>query len=201
MHNAMELRQFIDIFIKDRKVFFGIILGCIVLSVLMFRFQPEGYRAMVSLNVTREGAIETSDYRYDQFYRLQADERFADTVVRWIAAPALKEAIDAEAGVQGGVIRDLKAARLSSQMIEVTYEASSPQAFGKYAVAIATVINRESAELNEQAKAADWFIVAASDPAIGSTKLGFASMTAGGLFTGVFLAFWIVLVRRYWKKG
>ncbi len=197
----MELREFVDIFIKDRKVFSGIILGCIVLSVLMFRFQPEGYQATVSLNVTRGGAVETSDYRYDQFYRLQADERFADTVVRWIAAPALKDAIDAEAGVQGGVIRDLKAARLSSQMIEVTYEASSPQALGKYATAIARVINRESAELNEQAKAADWFIVAEGVPAVGNAKLGFASMATGGLFVGVFLAFWTVLVRRYWKKG
>lgn len=197
----MELREFADIFIKDRKVFFGIILGCVVLSMLVFRFQPEGYQATVSLNVTRGGAIETSDYRYDQFYRLQADERFADTVVRWIAAPALKEAIDAEAGVQSGVIRDLKAVRLSSQMIEVTYEASSPAAFGKYAAAIARVINHESAKLNEQAKATDWFIVTEGVPAIGSAKLGFAPMAAGGLFTGVFLAFWTVLVRRYWKKG
>lgn len=197
----MELREFVGVFVKDRKVFFGIILGCVVLGMLVFRFQPERYQATVSLNVTRGGAVETVDYRYDQFYRLQADERFADTVVRWIAAPAVKGDIDAEAGVPDGAIRDLEVVRLSSQMIEVTYTASSPAAFGKYAAAIAKVINRESASLNESAKAQDWFIVVSGDPAVGDARIGFWPMAAGSLFAGVFLAFWTVLARRYWKKG
>lgn len=197
----MELREFVGVFVRDRKVFSGIILGCVIFGMLVFRFQPERYEATVSLNVTRAGSVETVDYRYDQFYRLQADERFADTVVRWIAAPAVKRHIDAEAGVAGSVIRDLEAVRLSSQMIEVTYTASSPASFGKYAAAIALVINRESASLNESAKAQDWFMVVSGDPAIGDARIGFWRMAAGSLFSGVFLAFWTVLARRYWKKG
>lgn len=200
-HKHMELKEFVAIFSKDRRVFFGIILGCIVLGMLVFRFQPERYQATLSLNVTRGGAVATDEYRYDQFYRLQADERFADTVVRWIAAPDIRGDIDDEAGVKAGVIRNLEAKRLSSQMIAVTYEARSGEAFGRYAKAVATVVNRESASLNEQAKASDWFIVAAGDPAVGDARIGFAPLALGGLFAGLFLAFWTVLVRRYWRKG
>lgn len=195
----MEFREFVDIFIKDRKVFTGVMLGCGIAAALVFWFQREGYQATLVLNVTRAGSVETSEYRYDQFYRLQADERFADTVVRWLESPALKHAVDAEAPGQEGLIRKLKAVRLSSQMIEVTYEAASPQAFGKYATAITRVVNRESAKLNEQAKAADWFIVVAGDPVTRSTKVGLAPLVIGGLLTGIVLAFWTVLVRRYWK--
>lgn len=197
----MELREFIGIFAKDRRVFFGIILGCVVLGMLAYRFQPDRYQATLSLNVTRGGAVATDGYRYDQFYRLQADERFADTVVRWIAAPDIRKDIDSEAGVKDGVIRNLEGKRLSSQMIAVTYEARSGEVFGRYAKAIVTVINRESAALNEEAEAPDWFIVIAGDPAVGDARIGFVPLSLGSLFAGLFFAFWSVLVRRYWRKG
>jgi hypothetical protein len=195
----MELKEFIGIFAKDRKVFFGIILGMIVLGSLVFRFQPDRYQASLILNVTRGGSIVTPDYRYDQFYRLQADERFADTVVRWLGAPRIRADIAAKAGGMSP-LSGFTAKRLSSQMIEVTYVAGTPARFREYASALAVVVNAESVRLNEQAKDADWFIVVADEPVIASAKIPFAMLFLGSLALGLFTAFWVVLIRRYWKQ-
>lgn len=194
----MELREFIGIFAKDRKVFFGIVLGAFILGVLVFRFQPNRYQATLLLNVTRGGSVETSDYRYDQFYRLQADERFADTVVRWLGAPRMRADIAAKAG---GVapFSNFSVKRLSSQMIEVSYLSGTSVHFKEYATALTDRVNAETAKLNEAARDADWFTVIADEPVIADAKWSFLPLAIGSLALGIFVGFWTVLVRRYWK--
>lgn len=194
----MEFREFIGIFAKDRKVFFGIILGVILLGALVFRFQPDRYQATLLLNVTRSGSAETSDYRYDQFYRLQADERFADTVVRWLGAPRIRTDIAAKAGVMAP-FSNFSAKRLSSQMIEVSYVSGTSARFREYATALADRVNLETAKLNESAKDTDWFMVIADEPVIADAKWPFLPLVIGSFAFGVFIAFWTVLVRRYWR--
>ena len=137
----MELREFIGIFVKDRKVFFGIIFAAALLGALVFRFQPERYETALTLNVARTEADTASDYKYDQFYRLQADERFADTVVRWLAAPSVRADIASGANTSPRVVSSISAKRLSSQMIDVRYSADRVADFGKTADAITSSIS------------------------------------------------------------
>jgi hypothetical protein len=122
----MELREFVNIFVDRKKLFFGVFLGFILVGLAMYRFQPGRYEAALLLNVSRTGYEKTDAYRYDQFYRLQADERFADTVVRWMAAPSVREEM-ISLGAPEPVVVTLSAKRLSSQMIDVRYSASSSE--------------------------------------------------------------------------
>ena len=165
----------------------------------MFRFQPDRYQATLVLNVTRSGTVPSSDYRYDQFYRLQADERYADTIVEWLKTPRMRADIDAKAGL-AKPFASLAAKRLSSQMMTVTYVNGTPARFKEYAMALTAAVNAESAKLNEQAKDADWFTVVADDPVVASANLSLAILLAGGFAFGLLVAFWMVLIRRYWRK-
>ncbi|MEI6650878.1 MAG: hypothetical protein WCL23_05630, partial [Candidatus Moraniibacteriota bacterium] len=99
----MEFRDFCTIFAHRRNVFFSVFGVFLVVSALVFRLQPSRFETSLTVNVARAGAQATTDYTYDQFYRLQADERFADTVVRWIAAPSVRKEIATSAGVASGV--------------------------------------------------------------------------------------------------
>ncbi len=198
----MELRSFINIFAKDKGVFFSGIFIAVLFGILFFHFQGDRYLATLSVNVTRSGPpAGMAEYQYDQFYRLQADERFADTVVRWLLTPSMRSAIGRAAGVEKNEIWGLEAKRLSSQLVEVTYEASSPEKFGAYAEAITQTLNRESAALNKEAQAKDWFVVIASPPSVEDARYELMPIVLGSFFLGLFVSFWTVLVRWYWKKG
>ncbi len=122
----MEFKEWLDIFRKRTRMMITVILGCIAVGVLWYVFQPRGLAADLTLNVTRIGSQETSDYKYDDFYRLQADERFADTVVRWLGSPRIVSDIystahlDADSLGLSGLNKAFKSERLSSQMIRVT---------------------------------------------------------------------------------
>ncbi len=194
----MELREFIGIFAKDKKVFCRIILGMLLLGLLTFRFQPDRYQATLVLNVTRSGVVPSNDYRYDQFYRLQADERYADTIVSWLGTTGMQTDIAAKAGMKAP-LTSFSAKRLSSQMITVAYVSGSSARLREYAGALVTTVNDESARLNAQAKDADWFTVVADEPVVASADFSFAILLAGSLALGLFVAFWTVLIRRYWK--
>jgi hypothetical protein len=195
----MELKEFIGIFVKDRKVFFGIILGSLILGLIVFRFQPARYETALTLNIARTGTDTASDYKYDQFYRLQADERFADTVVRWLAAPAIRADIVSGANVSLRVVESMTAKRLSSQMIDVRYFASRPAEFGKMADVIAAVLGRETDKLNKDAKDPNWFLIVSDRPIVTDARIPFSTVSGMAGFLGVFFGFWAVMVRRYWN--
>lgn len=197
----MELREFIKVFADRKNLFFWVLLGFVVLALLYFRFQPARYEAALMLNVARTGFLETSDYQFDQFYRLQADERFADTVVRWLGAPSLRSDIVKESGASKAVIGTISARRLSSQMIDVRYHATSPKDLSGIDTAIVSTLNRETGKLNESAQDPSWFVLMADQPIVSDTRISFGKSLAAGIAAGIFFAFWAVLLLWYWFGG
>ncbi|MFA6790257.1 MAG: hypothetical protein WCR65_01635, partial [Parcubacteria group bacterium] len=144
----MELKEYIKIF-KNNFKFFALIVASVLVSGIAFQeFMPEKYRVEANLDVTRSGLQkETSDYRYDEFYRLQADERFADTVVRWIGSGRIREDISTES--KGAGFEKLKAERLSSQLVRITFVVSDVEDSKKIVAAIEKVLNDKTQELNK----------------------------------------------------
>src|SRR3989344_246631 len=137
----MELKEYIAIFRQQAKVFW-MTAGVIIFLVIVWQQnQSVRYQATLLLNIGREGVQQTEQYTYDHFYRLQADERFADTVVRWFGSPRVVEDIYDATGlrVSDDNARDMEhifvAKRLSSQMIEVTYTDSDTKTLKKIAEA------------------------------------------------------------------
>ncbi|HBP00701.1 MAG: hypothetical protein UY41_C0018G0007 [Candidatus Moranbacteria bacterium GW2011_GWE1_49_15] len=195
----MELRQIIGIFEKNISLFFGTVVVFALCGLAFFALQPEVYEANLTLNVTRKGVQDTQDYRYDGFYRLQADERFADTVVRWIGSPQISKEIFEGAKVSSR--GPIEARRLSSQMIEVVFSLGKESDAEKIAASASEVLNRQAEKLDESQKENTWFVLVADEPFVAEKKIGLAVSFSASLLLGLFFAFWSVMIANYLKRG
>ncbi|MEK9151405.1 MAG: hypothetical protein AAB547_02135 [Patescibacteria group bacterium] len=202
----MELRDYIDIFKKQKQTFWAVVLIIVAVAIAWQQSQPVKYQAALLLNIGRAGTQNTSDYTYDDFYRLQADERFADTVVRWLGAPRVVEDIYAAAGLDTRSFgtRDLKnlfgAKRLSSQVVEVSYADVDTKTLGKISGATVAVLNRYADSLNRENAEQGWFVVIGSDPVIRDARVSLPFAAAAGLALGIFIGFWAALLRHYFQS-
>ena len=192
----MELREYILIFRRYRALFLGIVTLFVVTGLAFQLLQPVRFSAEITMNVARSGIRVTSDYSYDDFYRLQADERFADTVVRWLESPRIVGDIAREARVSEGVSFD--AGRLSSQVIRIRYTMRDEVAAKRIATAIFTVLNRETESLNQNRSEDGWFALVGETPAIGDARVSRGRMFALAFSLGIFFGFFAVLFRWYW---
>lgn len=202
----MELKDYINIFKKQIKVFLIVVLVFVLTAVVWQRSQPVNYRATLLLNIGRQGAQETQDYKYDSFYRLQADERFADTVVRWLASPRVVEDIYAGAGsdMKNSGVRNLKksfsAKRLSSQMVEVTYDNYDTKTLEKLSKSAVEVVNRYTDSLNKENKEHGWFVVVGSEPVIRDARVSLSFVLVVSFALSVFAGFWAAILSHYFKR-
>ena len=194
----MELREIVEIFKRERKVFLGVVAAFLCVGVGVFFFQPQIYSVNLMLNVTRSGIQKTQDYRYDDFYRLQADERFADTVVRWIASPQIEKKIYQESGINRQ--RPIKARRLSSQMIETSFVLDDGDDAEKIATATLKILNGQTETLNKDQASDTWFVLIANDPFVTEKKIGPAVAFAASLMLGLFFGAWGVMINHYFKR-
>jgi uncharacterized protein involved in exopolysaccharide biosynthesis len=202
----MELKDYINIFRKQAKVFWIVVLAGMLGAIVWQKSQPINYQATLLLNIGRQGAQNTPDYKYDGFYRLQADERFADTVVRWMASPRVVEDIYVDAGLdpKNLGVRNLKnifaAKRLSSQMVEVTYTDPNKETPQKISKATVEVLNRYTQSLNKENAEPSWFVIIGSEPVIGDARLSLFLVTLVALALSVFLGFWTAILTHYFKE-
>jgi len=168
-----------------------------VLAGLIFQFsRPLNYKASLTLNVTRIGSQPTDAYKYDDYYRLQADEKFADTVVSWLDSPRIVADIysDAKASNESA---GFKAQRLSSQMIQVSFVASNIKTAQNLASSTIKIINNESDKLNQSQKEEMWFKVLGEDPIVGENKFKLEYVLLTSLVLGIFLGIWGVMIKHY----
>jgi uncharacterized protein involved in exopolysaccharide biosynthesis len=203
---TMELKEWIAIFRKHARAFWGTVGVFVVAGGAWYLFQPQHSVADLTLNVTRRGSQETESYKYDDFYRLQADERFADTVVRWLGSPRVVSDIYEDAGMDTGTV-DLRglagafsAERLSSQMIRVRYRAQDAESARALSRSLLKIVTENIETLNKEQREKAWFKVVGDEPVVrdGKTSLSFSLEIA--LVAGVLLGFWVVLLRHYFAK-
>lgn len=203
----MELREYLDIFKRQIKWFWITIFLFLFIAGAWQQSQPEKLQATLLLNIGRASVQDTKDYTFDSFYRLQADERFADTVVRWLGSPRVVEDIYGSVGIE---TRDMStqtlenifgAKRLSSQMIEVTYTYPDQEMLQKISEATVASLNTYTASLNkESSEETNWFVVVGSDPVIRDVRVTLVFALALGLALGVFIGFWVAVIKHYFSK-
>lgn len=192
----MELKEYLKIFKNNYKFFLGTVILTLVIGVSFYFIIRDKYKAELNLNVTRTNyQADTTDYRYDEFYRLQADERFADTLVRWLGSKVIQNEISKEAN--GVLFEKLKAERLSSQMIRVSFIIDEKNQAAKITQAIDDALNKNIAQLNAEQKNPQWFKVLVSYPIVDDYKLDLVKLIEILLFLGIFLGSWVVLIRHY----
>lgn len=199
----MEFKELIAVFQKQRTFFFGVVILFLASAFLWQSNQRPVYEATLLLNIGRGGVQNTTEYTYDSFYRLQADERFADTVVRWLTTPRVVEDIYTDANLRekitsgGNLKRVFNAGRLSSQVIEVSYTGENEKSLAQLTASVTKVLNRYTESLNKENKETSWFVVIGSDPVIRDARIGLNLALFVGLIVGLFVAFWAVLLRHY----
>lgn len=179
---------------RFRALFFVIVGSSVAIALIWWHMQSPRVAVTLTMNVTRSEAETTGEYQYHNFYRLQADERFADTVVRWLQSPNILNDIAVQSE---SVPQNLKAERLSSQMLRVTYRTENTKSAQKVAQSIEDRVNAESNTLNTLAQEEAWFRVIGDTPFVQDARRSFLFVLATSLALGVFLGFWTVLIRKY----
>ncbi|MGK2848823.1 MAG: hypothetical protein ACSLEX_02025 [Minisyncoccota bacterium] len=195
----MELKEYFRIFREQSVIFWGITIAIVAIALVWYINQPIRYQATLLLNIGRTGTQDTQDYTYDSFYRLQADERFADTVVRWLSAPRIVEDIYQSTAVEVSSNTPFVAKRLSSQVIEVTYSNANVQPLKDIAMNMTTVLNQYAVTLNQGNQETNWFVIIGSEPVITDARISLPLTFAVAVVCGLFFGFWGTLFRHYWQ--
>ncbi|MFA5871206.1 MAG: hypothetical protein WC858_00630 [Parcubacteria group bacterium] len=195
----MELKEYYRIL---RANFATAIYAIVILVVVAYIWsikQAENYSASLLLNVSRIDTQNTAEYRYDQFYRIQADDKFSDTISEWLSAPGIASEIISKADLSGNnrTLRQLSGSfrgeKLSPEAVEVRFSAANPDEAKKIGDAIGIVIDEKTKNLNANSQDATWFKIFPSNYiALKNTQnlllnLGVAGIA--GLFLGVIFIF------------
>lgn len=197
----MDIREYWSILQKDIRFFATVVAGLWLLSLIWFALQPVSYSGTLLLNVGRTASEQPTEYSYDNFYRLQADERFADTLVRWLANPRVVSDIMVLAGTtpelysEKALSRSFQAKRLSSQVVEVRYSASTRDAVYRYAEAIVTTTQKYTEGLN--GTQVNWFRVSGSDPIVRDARVAAFPFLLLSFLLSLFIAFWAVFLKHF----
>lgn len=193
----MELKEILGIFKRESKTFLVVFLAIVFLGLVFFIFQKDRLEANLMLNVTRKGVQDTQEYRYDSFYRMQADERFADTLVRWMESPSISNEIRNVSGI--GRERKIKARRLSAQMIEVVFLTKNADEAMKVSQAIEDVLGRQIEKLNSQQNDSSWFALIANEVEVQDKKIEPRVIFPAAIVLGLFFASMGVIIKNYLK--
>lgn len=191
----MELKEYLQIIKKYQKLFILTIIIVVFLPFVYFYSQPVSYKSSLILNVTRSGIQETNDYRYDDFYRLQADEKFAETLVEWLKSARFYEDIISDSGASP--ISGISAEKRSSQIVAVNFKSQSLEKAKKISSSITKIISQKTDELNSAQKESSWFRIVGEDPVILKNIPNYKIIFLASLLMGIFLAFWVALIKHY----
>lgn len=200
----MELRDFLQLFVRRQSLIAGIVGTALVIGFLGYRLQTQWYEGTVLLSVTRQGAEATPEYQYDHSYRLQADERMADTVARYLESEigrrdTARRALFTGTRETGFIESKVAALRLSSSLIRVSYRTETPTEADRIAVAFSETGERYLASLNEQAANRNWFTLVATEAFAKDGRFTLPVALGVALLIGCLTAFWTVLGLWYWQ--
>ncbi|MDQ1284270.1 MAG: hypothetical protein QG620_618 [Patescibacteria group bacterium] len=201
----MELKEYLRIIKKNLNLFIAIILATVFAVFAYFVFRPESWSASLTLNVTRSGAQETPDYKFDDFYRLQADEKFAETVVEWLKSPRVAADIYEKAGIDTSnfslrqLRKSITAEKMSSQIVAVSFSSPKKETSQKISDAVSKIVIENTQALNKDQNEKVWFEIISQSPVIVKNSYSAPWVFLASLAVGIFLGFWVVMVKHYLK--
>ena len=192
----MELRQIVSIIWERKYILLFIIASCLFLALVWLFSQPEEYTVFFSVDITRKNIQETPDYRYDQFYRLQADEKFADTIVQWMGdADFNKQVLENYQG-NSFSMRNLSAVRLSSSYLKIFFKTKNQDDSKLLAEAIKKSLGDRIALVGGDDST--WFSVETTDPIDYRENYNWKIIILGAFLLGVVLGIFSALFHYYW---
>lgn len=184
----------------------GVWLAIISLVAVWYVMRPVVFDVSLSLEVTRDSSTDTADYQYDQFYRLEADDKFADTIVRWMKDPAVVHAVLSQANIptEGTTLDNLSGTfsveKLASNYIQVRFQVPDKKYGEKIHQGIEQVIKEKIEGLNRQPQSKNWFSLVYGKPIIAQAKISVVVVLMVALLGGSLSAVMGVLLVHYWRE-
>ncbi|MFZ2193372.1 MAG: hypothetical protein WAV31_03950 [Candidatus Moraniibacteriota bacterium] len=200
----MELKEYFKIIQQQKGLFLAIVVLLPLAVFAYFTFLPISFDASLTLNITRSGSQISDSYKYDDYYRLQADEKFVETIVEWIKSPRTEEDIYIDSKIDTSnyslkkLAGSIKAEKRSSQIVAINFSAPDQETARRIAISISKIISQNIQNLNKDQKEINWFEIVSGEPVIRQNKIS-SFMVLVVFFGTIFLAFFSVLFRHYLK--
>ncbi|MFO7806959.1 MAG: hypothetical protein R6V40_00865 [Candidatus Moraniibacteriota bacterium] len=195
----MEFKDFIKLIGKYKHLLILIVLLFLVAGFFVWRYQTDFYLASFSVDIDRNNFQQSEEYKYDQFYRLEADEKFAENIVYWAGDPSFLLGVKKDflelGGENFGDIKGISANQLSSNYVKIEYKGFvKKEVFTAYK-ALKKNLQEKTKKLNYENNDPNWFklnngelVVHKGNP---SLLLYLSIALAAGFLAGIFLILFI----------
>ncbi len=200
----MELKEYLKVFSKYRTTFIVVWAVVILSGLLIASLLSQKYKATFSIDITRDVQAEgTQEYDYDQFYRLEADDRFGKTIVQWFEDEAIVSQIELFAQKTNTDFEnhnfeiDFKADKLANSYVRVNFLVSDKKEVEPVFLGTKKILEKKVAEFNGGFNKQNRFKLVFNGPTINNTAIQLTPLLIGLIGSGFFIASFGVMFRRY----
>lgn len=202
----MELKEFIDLLKNNIKVFWLILIGAIFVGLGIFNYQKSFYVASIGVDIAREkeNIKDSPNYQYDQFYRLQADEKFGQNIVSWLEDPSFNNLNqkDFEKGQVGewSDISGIKVFQPSANYLKIDFKSKNPLSAHLFGKVLKENLKERTEQLNFS-QSDNWFKLIFSQTYVAKNNPNIYIFLIVSILLGSFLGFLAVLFKDYFQKN
>lgn len=199
----MELHQYYKIIRKNIHLVAYTVFISVVLAYIWSIRIAETYSSSLLLNVSRIETQLSTDFRYDQYYRLQADDKFSDTVSEWLKSPGVVQEIfnKADLNTDGKSMRQIRktfqAEKMSPEIVEVRFSPKDSGEGKKLSDAISSVISEKVKDINAPANDPNWFRIEPSNLITAKNSQNITINLAVAVLAGLFVGTLLALLKHY----
>ncbi len=200
----MELKEYLKVLSKYRTTFIIVWGSVILIGLLVASLFSQKHKATFSIDITRDVQAEgVQEYDYDQFYRLEADDRFGKTIVQWFGDRAIVNQIELVAQKENDDFKnydfktDFRAEKLANSYLKVSFLVSDRKEVAPIFSATKKVLAEKVAEFNGGFNKQNRFKLVFNGPTIADTKISIVPLLIILIGSGFFIASFGVMLRRY----
>ena len=200
----MELKEYLKVLKKYKTTFVVIWVGAIAFGLIAASLVPQRYKTTFSIDITRDTQEEgTQEYDFDQFYRLEADDRFGRTIVEWFSDGAIVNNIHAVArSVEENFENEeletkFKAKKLANSYLRVSFLVSEKKEVKPLFLGGKKVLNEKTKEFNGGFNKQSSFKLIFNGPTIANATIPLTPLLISLIGSGFFLAAFGIMFRKY----
>ncbi|MFW5885128.1 MAG: hypothetical protein ACOCUF_02785 [Patescibacteria group bacterium] len=200
----MEFKEFIQLIRRNFNLMLPAAAVFLAGGFLLWNYQTNFFGASFAVNIDRGEFQDTQDYRHDQFYRLQADDKFAENVVFWLQDAGFLAGVgqdfsDFSKKGSFGEVESLGASQLSPNYVRVEYKSRNKESLNPAYQVLKKNLTQKTRSLDYENSDPTWFKLNYGRlnvyPVEPNLIIYLVSSLGAGLLFGVFL----VLFKHYLK--
>lgn len=197
----MELKKIIKIIKKDIYLFSIVWLAVIFLAIGLVVFESEKFNITLPILISRDSAETSPEYKYDQYYKMMADEKFGNTLKEILNSNNFLFQLNAalEDKKINHQIISLKANNLAPSFVEVEIKTKNKKDAALIMENLKQLLNKKIDNLKAEEDETSWFQLQYQKYTISGAGLNRMIVFGAGFIFGFFIAFFVIIFRYYWK--